>query len=142
MLIAGTARALLNACVILIFAPVFGISIHLSAWFIPIVILASLSLSGVALIIGTWSPSMEFGTIVSSIAATVIGLMSPVFYPVSRLPDWLEPIAHLSPYTHAAKALTAVLSGQTGIADEVAILTAITVAGLVIGLAGMRWREV
>ncbi len=68
-------------------------------------------------------------------------MISPIYYPVSRLPDWLEPIARLSPYTYAANALDAILSGRGGFGDDVAILAAITAVSMTIGLAGMRWRE-
>lgn len=141
MIISGTGRAVLNALVVLLFAPVFGIDISLSIWFLPVVILASVSLSGVALIIGTWSPTFEVGVFISNLAGTFITLISPVYFPVSRLPDWAEPIAHLSPYTHAAEALDAMLSGRGGFLDEITILAAISVVGVAIGMLGMRWRE-
>jgi hypothetical protein len=51
-------------------------------------------------------------------------------------------LARLSPYTYAADALDGILSGRGGFLDEAAILAGITVATLVIGITGMRWREV
>jgi ABC-2 type transport system permease protein len=142
MLLAGTARAVLGACLLLLFAPLLGIDVTLSVWLLPVAILTAVSLSGLALVISTRAPSWEVGNMLAGIGGIFIVLMSPIYFPASRLPDWLEPVARLSPYTYAAEALTSILSGSAGFFDEVVVLAAITVVSLCIGIAGMRWREV
>jgi ABC-2 type transport system permease protein len=141
MLVAGVGRALVNALLVLAFAPLLGIHVHFDLWFVPVVILAAVSLAGLGLIIATWSPNQETANAISNVAGVFVVLMSPVYYPVSRLPDWLEPIARLSPYTYAAQALTKILSGTGDFAGDMTILAAITAAGLAIGMRSMRWRE-
>jgi hypothetical protein len=49
--------------------------------------------------------------------------------------------AHLSPYTYAANALDAILSGRSDFSRGIAILAGITAVGVAVGAAGMRWRE-
>ncbi|MGH2587609.1 MAG: ABC transporter permease [Dehalococcoidia bacterium] len=142
MLLAGTAQAVLGACLLVLLAPVLGIEVHLSVWLLPVAILTAISLSGLALVISTRAPTWEAGNMLAGIAGIFVVLMSPIYFPVSRLPEWLQPVARLSPYTYAADALNSILSGQAGFFDEMAILAAITVASLCIGIAGMRWREV
>jgi len=142
MLLTATGRAVLGACLLLLFAPAFGIDIHLSVWFLPVAVLTAVSLSGLALVISTRTPTWEVGNMLGSVVGIFVALMSPIYFPASRLPDWMEPLALLSPYTYAADALNSILSGQAGFFDEMAILAAITVASLCIGIAGMRWREV
>jgi ABC-2 type transport system permease protein len=142
MLFTGATRAVIGACLLLFFAPVFGIKIHLSGWFLPVTALTAISLSGLALVISTWSPTWQVGNLLGSVVGVFVVLMSPIYFPVSRLPDWLEPFARLSPYTYAAEALDSILSGRTGFFDEMAVLAAITVTSLCVGIAGMRWREV
>jgi ABC-type multidrug transport system permease subunit len=142
MLFTGATRAVIGACLLLLFAPVFGIEIHLSVWFLPVAALTAVSLSGLALVISTWSPNWEVGNMLGSVVGIFVVLMSPIYFPASCLPDWLEPFARLSPYTYAAEALDSILSGRTGFFDEIAVLAAITAASLCIGIAGMRWREV
>jgi ABC-2 type transport system permease protein len=140
-LIEPVIRSTITASLILLFAPIFGIDIQISPWLIPVVLFTSLSLAGVAFLIGTWAPTMEIGNMLSVVVGILVVLMSPIYFPLERLPDWMEPIARLSPYTYAANALDAILSGQSGFYDDLAVLSAITAAGLAIGLAGMRWRE-
>lgn len=142
MLLAGTARAVLGAGLLLLLAPVFGIEIRLSVWLLPVAVLTALSLSGLALVISTRAPNWQVGNTLGNVAGICVVLLSPIYFPVSRLPDWLQPVARLSPYTYAAEALTSILSGSAGFFDDVTVLAAITVVSLCLGVAGMRWREV
>lgn len=76
-----------------------------------------------------------------NVVGFVMIFISPIYFPVPRLPEWLAGPAQLSPYTHAANALAASLSGAAVAAQDVVVLTLLTVAGLVVGSLGMRWRE-
>jgi ABC-2 type transport system permease protein len=142
MMLTSAGQAVVNASALLIFAPIFGIDIDFSLWFFPVIMLTAVSLTGIALIIGTWSPSWELGNRIASIAGIFIVLMSPIYFPISRLPDWLQVPAHFSPYTYAANALDAILSGRSDFGSDIAILAGITAVGVAVGAAGMRWREV
>jgi ABC-2 type transport system permease protein len=133
--------ALAKAGSVVLVAPLFGIGIDLNPWFLPIAFLAALSLTGVGLLLGTWAPSMQAAATAANLAGILVVLISPIYFPASRLPEPLQSLAQLSPYTHAASGLDAALSGAGGFADDIAILAAITAAALAVGLAGMRWRE-
>jgi hypothetical protein len=87
------------------------------------------------------SSRKKLGNTMAGLAGIFVVLMSPIFFPVSRLPEWMQPVAQVSPFTHAANALDAILSGESGYLGEFAILAAIAAVTLSIGLAGMRWRE-
>jgi len=137
----GVAQATLTAVVVLAFAPVFGIGIHLSPWLVPLILLTTLSMTGIAVTLAAWSPSWEVGNLLANILGLLVTLLSPVYYPIERLPEWLRWVARLSPYTHAGEALNNVLSGLAVPEREVLLLAAITLAGLAIGVAGLRWRE-
>lgn len=135
------AQALVTAGVMLSFAPVFGIHITLSFWLIPLVFLTALSMTGIAIVIATWSSSMEAGNMLANTFGIIVVMLSPVYYPIERLPEWLQWVARFSPYTHAGKAINNVLSGEGGFAMEILILAGITALGLTIGVLGLRWRE-
>ena len=137
----SVAQAVLTAIVVLSFAPVFGIDVHLSPWLVPLILLTTLSMTGMAVTIATWSPAWEVGNILANVMGLLVTLLSPVYYPIERLPEWLRWVARLSPYTHAGEAINRVLSGQTGFEREALLLAAITLVGLAIGVAGLRWRE-
>lgn len=135
------AQAALTAVVVLSFAPAFDIDIHLSLWLLPLILLTTLSMTGIAVTIAAWSPSQMVGNVMANVIGLLVVLLSPVYYPIERLPEWLRWVARLSPYTHAGNAINDVLSGYAVPEREVLVLAAITVAGIAIGVAGLRWRE-
>lgn len=134
-------QATISTVPIVLAAPLLGMNVQLSPYLPAVVVLTSTSLAGMALLIGTWAHNWETANTINNIVAFLLLFISPVYFPISRLPAWLQLPAHLSPYGYAANALTAVLSGTGGFADDVAILAAITAVGLVLGGIGMRWRE-
>jgi ABC-2 type transport system permease protein len=133
--------AAVTAIVVLSFAPVFNIDIHLSVWLAPLVLLTALSMTGIAITIAVWSPSQVVGNMLANTIGLIVVLLSPIYYPIERLPEWLRWPARLSPYTHSGTAINDVLSGSAVPEREVLILAAITVVGIAIGVAGLRWRE-
>ncbi len=137
----SVAQAIVTAIVVLSLAPVFGIDIHLSPWLAPLILLTTLSMTGIAVTIATWSPAWDVGNILANIMGLLVTLLSPVYYPIERLPEWLRWVARLSPYTHAGEAINRVLSGQGGFEREALVLAGITLIGLAVGVAGLRWRE-
>jgi ABC-type multidrug transport system permease subunit len=141
VLVYSVAQALVTAAVILSFAPLFGIHITLSFWLLPLVLLTAVSMTGIAMVIATWAPSMEVGGMLANTFGILIVILSPVYYPIERLPEWLRWLARASPYTHAGEAINRVLSGQGGFEREALILAGITVVGLAVGVLGLRWRE-
>jgi ABC-type multidrug transport system permease subunit len=134
-------QGMITAGTVLAFAPVVGIDIQLDWWLIPVLVLTSLSLTGVGLIISTWSPSLEVGNVLANTVGIMVTMLSPVYFPIERLPDWLQWVARFSPYTYAGEAVDLILSGEGGFGREVVYLAAITVVGLAVGFAGLRWRE-
>jgi ABC-2 type transport system permease protein len=139
---AGITRGIFTAATILLFAPAAGVHIVFGVWLIPLTLLAALSLTGLALVIGTCSPTREVGSMLANMIGIMIVFLSPVYFPLSRLPEIWQWPARLSPYTHAANAIDGILSGSGVAYGEIAILTAITAVTLTLGVMGMRWREV
>jgi ABC-2 type transport system permease protein len=62
----------------------------------------------------------RFGHQAEALAWAVPFLIQPVsavFYPVSVLPDWLQPVAYMVPATYVFEGMRAVLSGNVDIAN-------------------------
>ena len=135
-------QGMLAAGMILIFAPVIaGVEIQLDWRLVPVLMLTAVSLTGVGMVIATRSPTQEIGGMFANLFGIMVTLLSPVYYPLERLPDWMQPLARFSPYTHAASAVDAILSGTGTIGMNAVWLGAITLAGIAIGTLGLRWRE-
>jgi ABC-2 type transport system permease protein len=137
----AVVQGAITAVVVLSFAPLVGIDIHLSWWLMPVLLLTSLSLTGIGMVIATWSPGQEIGNVLANMVGIMVTLLSPVYFPIERMPHWLRWVVRFSPYTHAGEAVDRILSGRGGFTMEIGYLALITAAGLLIGVAGLRWRE-
>ena len=72
--------------------------------------------------------------------------LAPVYYPVTLIPEPLQPLAYLSPTTYAAQ-LAQHLGGLTQVSPEMfvfdwAVLMAFTAVFLWVGFRKARWRDV
>lgn len=99
------------------------------------------ALTGVAFAapISAWSASREsdhsFPTILR-FGIIPLFLFGGAFYPVSQLPDWLEPVARITPLWHGVQLCRGAVHGRLGVADAVghcAFLLAIALAGWFLG---------
>lgn len=118
----------------------FFTDIRVSALLIPILILIACSMTSLGLLIGSWAPSWETGGMLSQLAGLVLALMSPVFYPIDRLPLAIRWVAYVSPYTYAGVAMRRSMSGDADVLAPAVILAILAAAAFVFGVRGFRWR--
>ena len=126
---------------ILVFAYVAGISINPTWTFIPVVVLAVLFLSGLALFITSLSPSFTVGNMLANIVGIILAMVSPVFFTMEQAPLLLRWMGYVSPLRYAADSLSASLTGRTDVAVEVGVLAASALAAMALGLWRLPWRE-
>jgi len=137
----SAATAALTALVVLGLAAAAGVHLSLSPLLIPLIVLTGLALPGFAVLIATHAKTAQAGYMLSNAVGIMLVMVSPIFYPIERLPEALQWLARLSPFTYAGQAIHQTLSGGTAIIVPVCILLAFTVAANAIGIAKMRWRE-
>jgi lipooligosaccharide transport system permease protein len=106
-------RTLMSATVFLAIAAVLGgVPSPWGVLAIPATILGALA---VAAPLSAWSVERESDgafSVVMRIIVFPLFLFSGTFFPVSRLPDWLEPAALLSPLYHAVELCRAATTGS------------------------------
>jgi len=137
----AVAQGLGASVVLLSFAPITGADIQLSLWLLPVLVLASLSMAGISVIIATRAPGMEAGSMLANVFGILVVLLSPIYYPMERLPEGMQWVARLSPFTHAGEAVNRILSGEGGFLPSAGALVLITIVTMTMGVAGLRWRE-
>ena len=122
-------------------------------WASPV---AALTLFGVLLLVWAFASALGFTLatyfedvretfVFSPLISLGLSVLPPVYYPISRLPGWLQPLAYLSPTTYAAD----LLHGAVGLAGpslgaalvDWAVLGAFTAALLLLAAFKARWRE-
>ena len=122
-------------------SPTVGVNLDLTWAFLPILLVTLLSISGIALLIGSYAPTVEIGGIMSNIFGVVLVLVSPVFFTMDQAPPALEWIGWVSPMRYAADGITKSISGDTRIWTEITILAVFALGAMVLGLWKLRWQE-
>lgn len=126
---------------LLAFSSFVGVNLHLTWAFIPLVVTAMLTISGIALLIGSYAPNIEVGGIMSNLFGVVLVMVSPVFFTMDQAPFVLKLIGWVSPMRYAADGLTQSISGNGDIWTEIGILSAFAIASMALGLRKLRWRD-
>jgi ABC-type multidrug transport system permease subunit len=127
--------------VLLAFAPLANVDLELTWTFFPLIIVALLGVSGVALIIASYAPSPEVGGIMSNLFGVILVMVSPVFFTMDQAPAALKALGWVSPMRYAADGINKSISGRTDVWLELLILAAFAVVTMALGFQHLRWRE-
>lgn len=103
---------------------------------------AAFAALGVALTVVT--PTTEAASTIAPFAGVLLGFISGVWIPVDVLPDWLVEVGRVFPLAHLAESLQRAVADPslgTGLTGEnVAVLAAWGIVGLVVAARGFRWE--
>lgn len=110
----GTATvALLQGMVILLFAPLIGVT--LSFWtvvaLIPLMLLLSISMGSLGILLATRIRSMEAFQAVMQMLMFPMVFLSGVFFPLEGLPGWMNVMVKLNPATYGIAPIRQVMLG-------------------------------
>jgi ABC-2 type transport system permease protein len=142
--ISAGARATLylSICVLL-----FNLNLPHADWPGAIAVLAASGLALSSLGVGAAAMVMivKRGDVVASFGVFALGLFSGALFPISVLPDWLEPIAKVMPTRFSFDGLRSALFGGGSWGDDVLVLCAYAVVLLPAALwafsAALRWAR-
>jgi ABC-type multidrug transport system permease subunit len=118
-----------------------SLDLDLTWHFFPLIIAAVLGISGIAMIIASYAPSMEVGGIMSNLMGVVLVMVSPVFFTMEQAPLALKIVGWVSPMRYAADGIMKSISGQGDVWVEMAVLAGSATAMMALGLWKLRWRE-
>jgi len=112
----GTATiALFQGIIILLFAPLLGIS--LSAWtvlaLLPLMLLLAVSMSSLGIVLATRIRSMEAFHGVMSLLMFPMVFLSGAFFPLQGLPAWMDILVKLNPVTYGIAPIRQVVLGAS-----------------------------
>ncbi len=127
--------------VLLAFAPVVDVDLDLTWTFFPLIIIALLGVSGIALMIASYAPSPEVGGIMSNLFGVILVMVSPVFFTMEQAPTALRLLGWVSPMRYAADGINKSISGQTDVWLEILILAVFATVTMGLGFQHLRWRE-
>jgi lipooligosaccharide transport system permease protein len=111
LLWAGT-KALFSTGAIVVVIALLGIAHHAMLLFLfPFLFLAALSFAALALNITMLAKTYDFFLYYFSLVATPMALVSGVFFPLDRLPDFLQRLAMILPLTHVVMVSRPIVNG-------------------------------
>jgi ABC-type polysaccharide/polyol phosphate export permease len=104
-------------------------------------VVAGSAIGGLGAALAFAARDFDGGNTAVAIAAIGLAVASPVFYELEALPRLLQPLAWLSPFTHVAPLLRAVLAGAPVPAGSFAATLALALALNVLSYRLARWQQ-
>ncbi len=133
----GASKSLLSGLAIL--AVIWGLGLQhswlLSLWTIPVIILIGLTFSAMGLVMTALSPSYDFFIYYFTLVITPMVLLCGVFYPVDRMPHFLQITAALLPLSHAIDLVRPLILGHRPAAIAVHVVMLLAWGGVSYWLA-------
>ena len=105
--------AMAQGAIMLVLAPIVNVPITLGKVLalLPLLLIVSLSLSGLGLLIGARMRSQQGFQIVMQLVIFPMMFLSGIFFPVSGVATWLEVLSKLNPVTYGIDAIRQVFLG-------------------------------
>jgi len=105
--------AISQGAIMLVLAPIVNVPITLGKVLalLPLLLILSLSLSGLGLLIGARMRSQQGFQIVMQLVIFPMMFLSGIFFPVSGVATWLEVLSKLNPVTYGIDAIRQVFLG-------------------------------
>ncbi|MBI2864206.1 MAG: ABC transporter permease [Chloroflexi bacterium] len=110
----GAGVAIAQGIIMLILAPVVGLSLTpgLAAKLIPLLVITSLSLSGMGVLVASRMRSQQGFQILMQVIIFPMMFLSGVFFPVDSVPVWLEALVKINPVTYGVDAIRQLFLGD------------------------------
>ncbi len=116
---------------------VFGVDFSMTNWpaLIVVVVLTSLTTVGFGLMLSSFGLYLRTSMVIANIFLFIGLLFSGVNFPVTYLPDYLQPLAYIFPLTYGTEAAREAVSG-TGLMGMADLLIAQIIVGTIALLIG------
>lgn len=114
-LLFATTRALLSTLAVGSFAAAFG-WLAPGAWpgLLLVSVVVGLVFGGIGLLFAALAPTIHALSLVFTLVATPLYFFSGAFFPISVLPDWVEPVAWAAPLTPLVQLARGFVEGDLG----------------------------
>jgi len=138
----GVTDSLIQASIIVVLAPLLGVSYALSFVFVYVILFIMLiGLVSVGLIIGSWMESPEGFSMLGSFVTFPLFFLSGALFPIGNLPAWLSAITVVNPVTYGVDALRGLMLGTYHFGLLVDFVVLVIFAGAVIILGTLSFRR-
>jgi ABC-2 type transport system permease protein len=110
----ATILALLQAGLMLLIAPLAGVSLDITTIvaLVPVIVVLSLGLSGLGILVATFMRSQQGFQLAIQLLVFPLIFLAGVFFPVNSVPTWLEVLVKLNPLTYGVDAIRQIFLGE------------------------------
>ncbi|WP_152412822.1 ABC transporter permease [Nitrolancea hollandica] len=117
----GSTTSMLQGIIMLIFAPVVGVSINLRVVLelIPLMFILAFALSGMGLFIAARMKSMEGFQLIMNFLMFPLFFLSGALFPLNNIPGWLMVLTRINPATYGVDAIRKVALSAGDLPPEV-----------------------
>lgn len=141
----GSTVAMLQGCLMLLFAPF--LDVHLSwaaaAALLPLLLYISFSLTAMGIAAASRMRSMQGFTVIMNFLTLPMFFLSGAMFPVDGLPRWMTVLVTLNPLTYGVDALRSVVIGfhRYGVLQDLVVMGVFGVAMLALAVRGFESRD-
>jgi ABC-type multidrug transport system permease subunit len=122
-------RALLSVSIILLIGLFSGVVLSYGLLFWVAVLLNSFLFASLAVCLAMLVKSHADQALLTNFFITPMAFLGGTFFPVDRMPEWVQSILHFLPLTHAARAIR---SASFGLAPEPLSYLLLSVIGIIL----------
>jgi lipooligosaccharide transport system permease protein len=109
----GALKACISGLAIILVAIALGISRHPTLIaLLPVIVLTGLAFSAIALCVNALASGYDFFSYYFTLVLTPMSFLSGVWFPITQLPQWLQPICQVLPLTAAVQLARPLMMGQ------------------------------
>ncbi len=140
--VGGATDGLIQASIILLLSPFFGVHLGLNLAFIYLIMLILLiGLVSIGLLIGSFMESSEGFSLIGGFIVFPLFFLSGALFPLNNLPDWLLTLTVANPVTYGVDALRGLMLGtyRFGLLIDFSVL--ILFAAVMVGLGSMAFSK-
>ncbi len=130
--LAGITRAMLSVAVIIAIALLFGVVLSYNLFFWLAVVLNSFVFASLAVCLAMLVKSHADQALLTNFFITPMAFLGGTFFPVDRMPVWVQELLHFLPLTHAAKSIRSASFGQAPDTASCLLLALIGIAFFVL----------
>lgn len=120
-ILGGSTRGILQGLLLLVLAPLVGVSItpYMVMKLIPLLFLASFAMTSLGVLIAARMKSMEGFQVVMQFLMMPMIFLSGALFPMRNLPSWMNFLVKINPVTYAVDPLRRVVFEAQGIPEPV-----------------------
>jgi ABC-2 type transport system permease protein len=129
-----------GALVLVLIAAMTGARVAPSPPLVAFVVLGTAVFVGIGAVIGRVADSQDGAIAASNTIGLPLVFLSETFVPPDLLPAWFRPVVALSPLTYFARGARAALAGTGGWPADLAVLAALALIAVGLGVRALPWR--